>query len=67
MPSQLQRRLDDRGLTVISFSLDDPDQDEAVKAVLTRQAGRLENFLSRNGAGSQSFSDYQIEGGACRT
>ena len=51
-------------MTVISFSLNDPEQKEAVEAVFARQAGRLENFLSRDGAGSQSFSDYQIEGGA---
>ena len=61
---ELQRRLGERGLTVISFSVDDPDQEEAVKAVLARQGGRLENLLSRDGAGAQSFSDYQIEGGA---
>ena len=61
---ELQRRLGNRGLTVISFSLDDPDKTEAVKVVLTRQAGTLENFLSRDGAGSQSFSDLQIEDGA---
>ena len=35
---ELQRRLGNRGLTVISFSLDDPDETEAVKVVLTRQA-----------------------------
>ena len=61
----LQRRLGDRGLTVIAFSMDDPKSMKAVEAVLARQAGILEtNFLSRDGAGSQSFADYAIEDGA---
>ncbi len=62
---ELQRRLGDRGLTVISFSLNDPSDTAAVKAVLARRAGSLENnFLSRDGGGSQSFGDYEIEDGA---
>ena len=46
----LQRRLADRGLTVISLSLDDPDHAAAVQAFLKRQNAMLENFINRDGA-----------------
>ena len=59
----LQRRLADRGLTVISLSLDDPDHAAAVQAFLKRQNAALENFINRDGASAELFAAYRIQSG----
>jgi thiol-disulfide isomerase/thioredoxin len=61
---ELQRRFADRGLTVVSLSMDDPDQLAAVQKFLGRKGGDLQNFIDRGGGASQSFADYKIDNGA---
>ncbi len=60
---ELQRRLAGRGLSVITVSMDDSDQTAAVQDFLQRQQATSENFINRDGAGSQSFDEYQIPSG----
>ncbi|MGA2065907.1 MAG: TlpA disulfide reductase family protein [Thermoguttaceae bacterium] len=61
----LARRYADRGLSVVCVSLDDPKDDAAVRSFLAAQgATATENFLARNGSGSETAAEFQIEGGA---
>jgi len=59
----LHERFADRGLAVISVSLDDPQQRSDVEAFLREQGAHFENFLSRHGTGSRSMEVFDIEGG----
>jgi thiol-disulfide isomerase/thioredoxin len=63
---ELQRRLGERGLTVIAVSMDDPAAAAAVRGFLTRQGATDENlgFLSRYGIGPEAFEAFTIEDGA---
>jgi thiol-disulfide isomerase/thioredoxin len=64
---ELSRRLAGRGLSVVSLSLDDPDNQQAVERFLQRQdvaTAGMENFISRDGFNPQAAEDYQITGGA---
>jgi thiol-disulfide isomerase/thioredoxin len=61
---ELSRRYADRGLSVLTVSLDDPRNGEAVRRFLAdREATTTENFLARNGASSQTVSEFEIKGG----
>lgn len=59
----LHDRFADRGLVVISVSLDDPPQRPDVEAFLKEQKATFENFLSRYGTGSRSMEVFEIDGG----
>jgi thiol-disulfide isomerase/thioredoxin len=60
----LARRYADRGLAVITISLDDGSQEAAVRRFLAVQNAALtENFLAASGASPQTFEEFQIEGG----
>ncbi len=62
---QLHERFADRGLTVISVSLDDPDDDRAAALeFLTSQGATFENFISTYGVGPQAFEAFEIDNGA---
>jgi len=61
---ELQRRLGDRGLAVITISLDDPDSGPAVRKFLVRNTATAENFLSPYGVGPAAFKAFGIEDGA---
>jgi thiol-disulfide isomerase/thioredoxin len=60
---RLHRELAGRGLVVLSVSVDDPEEQPAVREFLTRQQAAFENFISRYGAGSQSFEAFHIADG----
>ena len=62
--SELQRRFGDRGLTVITVSLDDPDNEPAVRKFLAGSKATAENYLSPYGVGPAAFEAFGIEDGA---
>jgi thiol-disulfide isomerase/thioredoxin len=57
----LHRRLGDRGLVVVSVSMDEPEDAEAVRAFLARQRATCENYLSRYGVGSAAFEAFDLD------
>jgi len=61
---ELHRKLAGRGLTVISLSCDDPDNEEAVLTFLNRQQATFDNLLSRYGASEEGFNALNIKTGA---
>jgi thiol-disulfide isomerase/thioredoxin len=61
----LARRYADRGLTVLSISLDDGSKEAAVRRFLAAQGATLvENFLAASGASPQTVAEFGIEGGS---
>lgn len=61
---ELQRRFGGRGLTVITISLDDPDNEPAVRKFLAQSKAPTENFLSPYGVGPAAFTAFGIADGA---
>ena len=61
---ELHNRFADQGLTVISFSLDDPESESAVLRFLTANGAAIGNFISPYGVGPEMFEAFQIDGGA---
>lgn len=62
---ELERRFRERGLTVLSVSVDDEADREAVLAFLRAQgAGGIENLISMYGVGSRSMEAFDVPGGA---
>ncbi len=59
---ELHRRLADRGLVVISMSVDDPEDEDAARKFLTDQRATFENYLSQYGTGSESFEAFELSG-----
>ncbi len=60
----LHRRFADRGLVVVSLSVDDPEDEPAVRRFLAGQRATFENFISRHGTGTESFQAFELgEGG----
>lgn len=62
--AELHRRFRDRGLAVVTISLDDPDSRPAVRRFLAERAAATENFLSLYGVGPAAFSAFGINDGA---
>jgi thiol-disulfide isomerase/thioredoxin len=60
----LQRRFADRGLRVITVSLDDADKRSAVEKFLAEHGGTTENYLSTYGVGPAAFTAFGIDDGA---
>ena len=60
----LQRRLANRGLRVVTVSMDVPDAEAAVRKFLAGQGATTENYIAREGGTPKPFSEFQIEGGA---
>jgi thiol-disulfide isomerase/thioredoxin len=61
---ELQRRFRDRGLAVITVSLDDPADGETVRKFLERSGAATENYLAAYGVGSEAMSAFGIADGA---
>jgi len=60
---ELHQRLADRGLVVVSISLDDPSDDSAVQRFLIEKGADFPSFISRFGASATSAEVFNIEGG----
>jgi len=61
----LQRSLADRGLRVVTISLDSPKDAKTVTEFLNRQGAMgADNYLASNGGTSQGFEEFEIPGGA---
>jgi thiol-disulfide isomerase/thioredoxin len=62
---ELANRLADRGLTVVTVSLDDPAGSEQVSEFLrSHGAGATTNLISQLGASPQSMEAFDISGGS---
>jgi thiol-disulfide isomerase/thioredoxin len=61
---ELQRRFGDRGLSVVTVSIDDPDHRAAVAKFLADRGATTENFLSTYGVGPAAFTEFGIDDGA---
>jgi thiol-disulfide isomerase/thioredoxin len=62
---ELARRFADRGLTVVTVSLDDPSESDRVSEFLQAQgAGVATNLISQSGASPKSMAEFDITGGA---
>jgi thiol-disulfide isomerase/thioredoxin len=61
---ELQQRLADQGLVVISVSMDDVKDREAVLRFLRDHRSTFENFISQYGVGSEGFDAFDIGDGA---
>lgn len=61
---ELHRRYADRGLTVMTVSLDNPASEADVLQFLTAQRAEIPNFISRYGTGSRSVEAFQVGEGA---
>jgi len=61
---ELHRRHRQDELTVITVSLDDPDNEPAVGRFLGRNEAYMENFLGRYGVGPEAFAAFGIDDGA---
>ena len=59
----LQEKLGEKGLTVITVSLDDPEQKDAVLRVLEDKQARTANYLSQYGGSEKSMEVFAIEDG----
>jgi len=62
--NDLAKKLGERGLSVVSVSFDDPDNQDAVASFLNSHPGPMTHLLSSYGAGVESFDNFAIEGGA---
>lgn len=58
---ELHRRFADKGLVVVSVSLDDPDEEAVVLDFLVRHRATFENYLSAYGVGSEAFEAFEID------
>ena len=61
---ELHRELRDRRFTVITVSLDDPDNRAAVRAFLVEAGATTENYLASYGIGSAAFDAFNIGDGS---
>ncbi len=61
---ELHRKFSEQGLSVISVAMDEPESEQEVLQVLTRQNATFPNFISRFGLGSQAVEAFRITGGA---
>jgi thiol-disulfide isomerase/thioredoxin len=59
---ELAERWQHQGLVVISVSLDDPTEQDAVRQFLERHRARFENYIGRYGTGSEGFEKFAING-----
>lgn len=59
----LHRRLRERGLATISVSFDEPEDEAKVLKFLHSQGADFDNFISRDGGGSQSLESFGLDGG----
>ena len=60
---ELHDRLADRGLSVVTVSLDDPEQKAEVLEFLRRQGASTDNYISQYGGSDKSMEVFQIDTG----
>jgi len=58
---ELSQRLADRGLVVISLSMDDPDNEPSVLDRLRSNGATFDNFISRYGGSDKSAEAFGLE------
>jgi thiol-disulfide isomerase/thioredoxin len=58
---ELSRQYADRGLVVVSLSMDDPDQQAAVLEKLKSNNATFDNFISRYGGSDRSADAFGLE------
>ena len=61
---QWHRELRDKGLVVMSMSMDDPEQKEDALKFLTKQKATFTNLLSSLGGEEKGMEAFKVEGGA---
>ena len=61
---ELHEQFAGQGLAVLSVSLDDPEDEDAITEFLTERHATFPNFVSRYGAGPQSMEAFGIDNGA---
>ena len=61
---ELQERFGQRGLVVISVSLDDPDDESRVLASLVSNGAKFENVISVHGGSDDSLKAFGLEDGS---
>ncbi len=60
---ELHDRLSPRGLTVVSVSLDEPEDRATVLDFLRSKNATLTNYLGRHGGSDKSMEEFDIQGG----
>ena len=61
---EMHHKYAEKGLAVISVSVDDPDARESVHEFLTKHGAAFDNLLSRSGASDEAFTAFEIQSGA---
>jgi thiol-disulfide isomerase/thioredoxin len=62
---ELERRFRDRGLAVVTVSMDDAENADQLRSVLAAKgAGPLKNLVTSTGGSPQSMEAFEIGGGA---
>jgi len=61
---KLHQRYGDRGLAVVSVSLNEPDEREAVLRFLKDHGATFDNLISKYGGGDDSYDRFEISTGA---
>jgi len=61
---ELYERFSERGLVVMSVSMDDSEDEPAARAFLHEQEASFPNFISRYGTSSDGFEAFAIEDGS---
>jgi len=59
----LHRRLVEQGLSVVTVSLNEPEEEDAVLQFLKGKGATSTNYISRNGGSDKSMEDFDIDGG----
>ena len=60
---EMSRKFEDRGLAVVSVSLDNPDQSEKTRQFLQAIGASFDNLLSKYGVSQESMTSFDVEGG----
>jgi len=60
---ELSKRFADRGLVVISLSIDDPENESGVLEKLVSNGAAFDNFISRYGGSTKSLDAFGLEDG----
>ena len=61
---QLSRKFDPADVAVVSVSMDEPADEESVRAFLQNAGAEFENLISKYGVGQEGFEAFEITDGA---
>ena len=61
---QLSQDLEDKGLAVISVSLDDPEEKESVSKFLVSAGAAFDNVISKFGLSPETAEEFEFRGDA---